>query len=81
MRSALFWDFTQRGLVFCYRNFGTALTVSPSRVKQPKSFFLGCLTLEYETDRLSQKSVRNCQKIAERVDDDEDSSLVGYDAV
>jgi len=46
---ALFWYFTQRRMIVCYRRFGTTYQ---SHLKGSGSPFLDCLTLEEVTDRL-----------------------------
>jgi hypothetical protein len=65
MRSALFWDVTQRLVVIVYRRFGTTyrslLQGLKAKKKSPrkKLFLLGLLTLEDEKNMLSQKSTNN----------------------
>jgi hypothetical protein len=46
---ALFWYFTQRRMIVCYRRFGTTYQ---SHLKGSGSPYLDCLTLEEVTDRL-----------------------------
>ena len=53
MRPALFWYFTQRRMVVCYRRFGTAYQ---SHLQWSSSPFLDCWTLEEGTDRLRATS-------------------------
>jgi hypothetical protein len=52
LRSALFWDFTQRWLVVTDRRFGTICPVL--RVTHSMKILLGSLDLEHGTDRLSR---------------------------
>ena len=49
LKSALFWDFTQRRMVLSYRRFGK---IDQFHLQGSRSFFLDCLTLEAGTDRL-----------------------------
>jgi len=46
VRSSLFWDFTQPYIGTLLPIFRNTLSVPSTRVRQSKSFFLDCLTLE-----------------------------------